>query len=81
MFVEEMAAITRSFVSATILEADTLSLMELHRSPIPPTIKTYFKSEVLQWLKDERTVASSSRRFNYTIPEIQSLQQQIDMLL
>jgi hypothetical protein len=81
MFEEEMAAITQSLIAATILEGETISLAELQHSQVPPTIKTYFKSEVQRWLKEERAADSSSKRFNYNISEIQSLQQQVDMLL
>ncbi|MGD0337239.1 MAG: hypothetical protein ABSB78_00475 [Bacteroidota bacterium] len=81
MFEEEMTAINQALVAATILDAETISLLQVQRSVIPPTIKTYFKSEVRQWLKEERTASSASKRFNYNLPEIQSLQQQIDMLL
>ncbi len=81
MFEEEMSAINQGLIATTILDAETISLAQLQRSAIPLTIKTFFKSEVQQWLKEEHTTTSTSKRFNHNEPEIQSLQQQIDMLL
>jgi hypothetical protein len=81
MFEEEMTAINQALIGATIVDAETISLAQLFQCTVPTTIKTYFKSEVQQWLKEERAVTFTSKRFNYHLSEIQSLQQQIDMLL
>lgn len=81
MFEEEMTVINQALIAATILDAETISLSQLQRSAVPPTVKTYFKSEVEQWLKNERAAVFTAKRFNYHLSEIQSLQQQIDMFL
>lgn len=82
MFETEMSIINTSLINVTIKNDDTISLQKIQRMQnIPRAIKVFFKTEVENWLKAERDAVPSLKRFNTHIPEIDSLQQQIDFIL
>ncbi len=82
MFEAEMEVIQTALAGITIHENDSLSLRKLLQIPnVPRAIKVFFRAEVEHWLKGERDAMPPLRRFNTRTPEIESLQQQIDMML
>ncbi len=84
MFETEINHIIRVLTAKTIADGDSILLRELMQGPhsdIPRCIKTYFRSEVQRRLAEERENFPKSKRFNYYLPEVQSLFQQMDTLL
>jgi hypothetical protein len=48
---------------------------------IHPAVKAYFKAEVEKTLMQERGLEYRSKKFSYSLPEVRSLEEQIDLLL
>ena len=81
IFESEIETIMNTVRARTIGEADTITLRAILRSDIHPAIKAYFKSEVEKQLIDARRQEVRSKNFPYALPEIVSLQRQIDVIL
>ncbi len=81
IFDEQMAVLNTALIEATIRDDESYPLAQLHQCTIPNAIRTFFRTEVQQWLKEEQAQRPLSKRFGAAVPEIASLQQQIDMLL
>ncbi|HVN48589.1 MAG TPA: hypothetical protein VMU30_07160 [Bacteroidota bacterium] len=65
----------------TIGEEDGVELKKILSADIHPAIKAYFKAEVEKNLLLERSMEYRSKKFPYSLPEVVSLQRQIDLLL
>lgn len=84
MFETEINHIIHVVTAKSIAEHESILLKQLMQGPrseVPRCIKMYFRSEVERWLKEERKDFPKSTRFNYFLPEVQSLLQQMDTLL
>ncbi len=84
MFETEISHIIHVLTAKSIGESETILLKQLMRGPqsdMPRGIKTYFRSEVERWLTQERKAAPKSTRFNFSLPEVHSLLQQMHTLL
>ena len=84
MFETEINHIIHVLTAKSIGEGESILLKQLMRgaqSEVPRCIKMYFRSEVERWLTEERKSFPKSTRFNYFLPEVQSLLQQMDILL
>ena len=84
MFETEIIHIIHLLTAKSIGESESLLLKQLMRGPqsdVPRCIKTYFRSEVERWLTEEHKSFPKSTRFNYFLPEVQSLLQQMNTLL
>lgn len=81
IFESEIETIMNTVRARTIGEADTITLRGILRSEIHPAIKAYFKSEVEKQLIEARRQEVRSKNFPYALPEIVSLQRQIDVIL
>ncbi len=81
IFEAEIERIMNTVRARTIGEADTITLRDILTSKIHPAIKAYFKAEVERQLKEERQLEVRSRKFSYSIPEVTSLQRQMDLQL
>ncbi len=81
IFEAEIDAIMTAVRARTIGEEDGITLRKLQNADIHPAIKAYFRAEVERTLVHERANEQRSRRFAYGLPEVVSLQQQIDRLL
>ena len=81
IFESEIEAIMNTVRARTIGAADTITLRGILRSEIHPAIKAYFKSEVEKQLIEARRQEVRSKNFPYSLPEIVSLQRQIDVIL
>lgn len=81
IFEGEIEAIRNAVRARTIGEAESLQMEDLQQASVHPAIKAYFRNEVERLLQEERRKEVRSRRFPYGIPEVRSLQQQIDLIL
>ncbi len=81
IFETQIVTIMNTVRVRTIGEADTIQLKDIMAAEIHPAIKAYFKAEVEKLLQQERGKESRSKRFSYGLPEVASLQRQIDLLL
>lgn len=81
IFESEIETIMNTVRARTIGGADTITLRGILRSEIHPAIKAYFKSEVEKQLIEARRQEVRSKNFPYALPEIVSLQRQIDVIL
>ena len=84
MFETEINHIIHVLTAKSIGEGESILLKQLMRgskSDVPRSIKTYYRCEVERWLVEERKSFPKSTKFNYFLPEVQSLFQQMDMLL
>lgn len=81
IFESEIETIMNTVRARTIGEADAITLRGILRSDIHPAIKAYFKSEVEKQLIEARRQEVRSKNFPYALPEIVSLQRQIDVIL
>jgi hypothetical protein len=81
IFESEIEAIMNTVRARTIGEADAITLRSILRAEIHPAIKAYFKSEVEKQLIEARRQEVRSKSFPYSLPEVVSLQRQIDVIL
>jgi hypothetical protein len=81
IFESEIETIMNTVRARTIGEADTITLRKILRSDIHPAIKAYFRSEVEKQLIEARRQEVRSKNFPYSLPEVVSLQRQIDVML
>lgn len=81
IFEEEIASILNVVRTRTIGEGEEILLKDILAAPIHPSIKAYFRAEIEKIFLQERAKEIRSKKFSYGIPEIVSLQKQIDRLL
>ena len=81
MFEKETEQLIAAVRQSTIGDAKAIGLREIFESNIPLSIKVFFRAEVETLLAGERKTDSRSGKFNYELPEIAMLQDQIDALL
>lgn len=81
IFESEIASIFHTVRARTIGEEDGILLKKVLTAPIHPAIKAYCKAEVEKILLQERGLEHRSKRLPYSLPEVASLQQRIDLLL
>ena len=81
MFEKETEQLIAAVRQSTIGDAKAIGLREIFESNIPSSVKVFFRAEVETMLAGERKTDSRSGKFNYELPEIAMLQDQIDALL
>ncbi len=81
IFETEIETIMNTVRAKTIGGSDSIELRAILNADIHPAIKAYFKNEVERNLQEERKEESRSKRFPYALPEVVSLQRQIDLIL
>jgi hypothetical protein len=81
IFEAEIDSIIHAVHMKTIGEDDGILLRNILTAKIHPAIKAYFKAEVEKTLRQERGLESRSKKFSYALPEVRSLEGQIDLLL
>jgi hypothetical protein len=81
IFESEIATIINTVRGRTIGEDESIKLRDILRADIHPAIKAYFKAEVEKILQDERLLEVRSKKLPYGLPEVASLQHQIDIVL
>ena len=81
IFEAEIESIIHAVRVKTIGEDDGIFLKNILSANIHPAIKAYFKAEVEKTLVQERGLEYRSKKFPYSLPEVRSLEEQIDLLL
>ncbi|RPI05627.1 MAG: hypothetical protein EHM64_05835 [Ignavibacteriae bacterium] len=81
IFEAEIESIIHAVRIRTIGEDDGIVLKKILFARIHPAIKAYFKAEVEKTLRQERGLEYRSKKFSYALPEVRSLEEQIDLLL
>jgi len=81
IFEAEIDSIIHAVHIKTIGEDDGIVLKKILAAPIHPAIKAYYKAEVEKKLAQEHGLEYRSKKFSYALPEIRSLEGQIDLLL
>ena len=81
IFEAEIESIMHAVRIKTIGEDDGIILKKILSAKIHPAIKAYFKAEVEKTLTQERQLEYRSKKFSYSLPEVRSLEEQIDLLL
>ncbi len=81
IFEAEIEAIIHVVYIKTIGEDDGIVLKDILSAEIHPAVKAYFKAEVEKALMQERRLEYRSKKFSYSLPEVRSLEEQIDLLL
>jgi len=81
IFEAEVASIIQAVHIKTIGEDDGIVLKKILSAGIHPAVKAYFKAEVEKTLAQERGLEYRSKKFSYSLPEVRSLEEQIDLLL
>jgi hypothetical protein len=81
IFESEIEAIMNAVRTKTIGEEDGVELRKILSADIHPAIKAYYKAEVEKTLLLERGLEYRSKKFPYSLPEVVSMQRQIDLLL
>jgi hypothetical protein len=81
IFEAEIESIIHAVRVKTIGEEDGVFLKNILTANIHPAIKAYFKSEVEKILSQERGLEYRSKKFSYSLAEVKSLEEQIDLLL
>ena len=81
IFEAEIESIIHAVHFKTIGEDDGIILKNILSANIHPALKAYFKAEVEKMLLLERGLEYRSKKFSYSLPEIRSLEEQIDLLL
>ncbi|MCX6136125.1 MAG: hypothetical protein NTV54_01335 [Ignavibacteriales bacterium] len=81
MFEQEIELLITSISRETIGDGKSVSLRRIFESKIPANVKAFFRAEVEWMLATERRSERRPLRFDYSQPEIQLLQEQIDALL
>jgi len=81
IFEQEIESIINVVRTKTIGEDDEIRLRSILKSPIHTSIKAYFRAEVEKIFQQEREKENRSKKLPYELPEVVSLQKQIDKLL
>ena len=81
IFEAEIESIIHAVHIKTIGEDDGIVLKDILSAIIHPAVKAYFKAEVEKALAQERGLEYRSKKFSYSLPEVRSLEEQIDLLL
>jgi hypothetical protein len=81
IFEAEIESIIHAVRVKTIGEEDDVFLRKILKANIHPAIKAYFKAEVEKTLAQERRLEYRSKKLPYSLGEIKSLEEQIDLLL
>jgi hypothetical protein len=81
IFEAEIETIIHAVHIKTIGEDDGIVLKKMLSAKIHPAVKAYFKAEVEKTLAQERELEYRSKKFSYSLPEVRSLEAQIDLLL
>jgi hypothetical protein len=81
IFEAEIDSIIHSVRIKTIGEDDGIILKKILAAHIHPAVKAYFRAEVEKLLQQERGLEYRSKKFPYSLPEVRSLEDQIDLLL
>jgi hypothetical protein len=81
IFEAEIESIIHAVHIKTIGEDDGIVLKKILSAEIHPAVKAYFKAEVEKTLMQERRLEYRSKKFSYSLPEVRSLEEQIDLLL
>jgi hypothetical protein len=81
IFEAEIESIIHAVHIKTIGEDDGIVLKKILSAKIHPAVKAYFKAEVEKTLMQERGLEYRSKKFSYALPEVRSLEEQIDLLL
>jgi hypothetical protein len=81
IFEAEIESIIHAVRVKTIGEEDDVFLKKILTANIHPAIKAYFKAEVEKVLTHERGLEYRSKKFPYSLAEVKSLEEQIDLLL
>jgi hypothetical protein len=81
IFEAEIESIIHAVRVKTIGEEDDVFLKKILSAQIHPAIKAYFKAEVEKTLARERELEYRSKKLPYSLAEVKSLEQQIDLLL
>jgi hypothetical protein len=81
IFESEIESIMNAVRTKTIGEDDGVELRKILSADIHPAIKAYYKAEVEKTLLLERGLEYRSKKFPYSLPEVVSMQRQIDLLL
>ncbi len=81
IFEAEIESIIHAVHIKTIGEDDGIILKKILSAKIHPAVKAYFKAEVEKTLAQERGLEYRSKKFSYSLPEVRSLEEQIDLLL
>jgi hypothetical protein len=81
IFEAEIEAIIHAARVKTIGEEDDVFLKKILSANIHLALKAYFKAEVEKTLVQERGSEYRSKKFPYSLAEVKSLEEQIDLLL
>lgn len=81
IFEREIQSIIQTVLAQTIGEEENIRLKQILAANIHPALKVYLTGEVEKLLHSEREKEVRSKRFPYALPEVVSLQRQIDALL
>ena len=81
IFEQEIESIINAVRANTIGEEDQVLLKRVLAADIHPALKAYFKAEVERKLESARAAEVRSGNFPYGMPEVASLQKQIDLVL
>jgi hypothetical protein len=81
IFEAEIESIIHAVRVKTIGEDDDVFLKKILSANIHPAIQAYFKAEVEKTLSQERGSEYRSKKFSYSLAEVKSLEEQIDLLL
>jgi hypothetical protein len=81
IFEAEIESIIHAVHVKTIGEDDGIVLTNILAAPIHAAVKAYFYAEVQKKLVQERGLEYRSKKFSYSLPEVRSLEEQIDLLL
>jgi hypothetical protein len=81
IFEAEIESIIHAVRVKTIGVEDDVFLKKILAANIHPAIKAYFKAEVEKSLSQERGLEYRSKKFPYSLAEVKSLEEQIDLLL
>jgi len=81
IFEAEIESIIHAVHIKTIGEDDGIVLKKILSAKIHPAVKAYFKAVVEKTLLQERGLEYRSKKFSYSLPEVRSLEEQIDLLL
>jgi hypothetical protein len=81
IFEAEIESIIHAVRVKTIGEEDDVFLRKILSANIHPAIKAYFKAEVEKTLSQERRLEYRSKKLSYSLAEVKSLEEQIDLLL
>jgi hypothetical protein len=81
IFEAEIESIIHAVRVKTIGEEDDVFLKKILTANIHPAIKAYFKAEVEKILAQERRLEYRSKKLPYSLAEVKSLEEHIDLLL